>query len=152
MNKWDARHAQCINKSGQNQPSFNPNSNLFNTAPITATLLKTYDWIRCENVICKKWHKIPQNINPLSLPSPFYCVFNTWNDSIASCDGPLDYNFEVMNVTNMNFDKYISNQEDQKSNINNNISQNNLKRGNQLISRTGRVIKRTKYYLEDEVN
>ncbi|KAK8831901.1 hypothetical protein WA577_001956, partial [Blastocystis sp. JDR] len=42
-------------------------------------------WIRCQNPFCGKWRYVPPEVE---MPSadPWFCIMNTWDEDIASCD------------------------------------------------------------------
>ncbi|KAK8808774.1 hypothetical protein WA588_004416 [Blastocystis sp. NMH] len=43
-------------------------------------------WIRCQNPFCGKWRYLPPEIDvPEGL---WFCIMNTWDESVASCDCP----------------------------------------------------------------
>ena len=41
------------------------------------------NWAQCDK--CRKWRKVPATVDVESLPKRWYCVYNTWNPSVARC-------------------------------------------------------------------
>jgi len=52
------------------------------------------EWIQCADASCGKWRSVPYFMDADSLlrrcNNSWYCVLNTWDDSIASCSAPQD--------------------------------------------------------------
>jgi hypothetical protein len=47
---------------------------------------KITQWVQCERRNCKKWRKIPGNIDLNTLPEKWFCEMNKWDPDRASCD------------------------------------------------------------------
>ena len=45
-------------------------------------------WVQCEG--CRKWRRVPWNIDADSLPEEWFCQNNTWDTEKASCDVEQD--------------------------------------------------------------
>jgi hypothetical protein len=52
-------------------------------------------WVRCEKKDCKKWRKVPGNIDVSKFPEKWYCHMNTWNIDLATCDAPEESDNET---------------------------------------------------------
>ena len=50
------------------------------------TVVKKIQWVQCERKNCKKWRKIPIEVNLESLPELWYCEMNRWDPERASCE------------------------------------------------------------------
>jgi hypothetical protein len=64
------------------------------------SIVKKMNWVQCERKGCKKWRKVPPNIDIDSLPEKWYCEMNTWNLDSASCEVPEDSDSEAENADN----------------------------------------------------
>ena len=49
---------------------------------------KVTQWVQCERPNCKKWRKVPANIDRATLPDRWFCEMNKWDPERAFCDGP----------------------------------------------------------------
>lgn len=45
-------------------------------------------WVQCES--CRKWRRVPWNVDPEKLPELWECSLNYWDLDKASCDSPID--------------------------------------------------------------
>lgn len=48
---------------------------------------KVTQWVQCERKNCKKWRKIPGQVDLSALPEKWYCEMNIWDSERATCDG-----------------------------------------------------------------
>jgi hypothetical protein len=64
------------------------------------SIVKKMNWVQCERKGCKKWRKVPPNIDIDSLPEKWYCEMNIWNLDSASCEVPEDSDSEAENAEN----------------------------------------------------
>ncbi len=45
-------------------------------------------WVQCDD--CKKWRRIPWNVDSEELPDEWVCAMNKWDPENANCDAPQD--------------------------------------------------------------
>ena len=52
-----------------------------------ATLVEaeTDNWVQCEVYGCERWHKLPDTMDPKSLPTKWVCANNTWKSDNLQC-------------------------------------------------------------------
>mmetsp|Transcript_36869 Transcript_36869/g.115416 ORF Transcript_36869/g.115416 Transcript_36869/m.115416 type:complete len:221 (-) Transcript_36869:173-835(-) len=49
------------------------------------------EWLRCSSIGCGKWRSLPKNLDTSAFLEgrvAWYCVMNTWDPSLASCNAP----------------------------------------------------------------
>ncbi|CAM9369044.1 unnamed protein product [Chrysoparadoxa australica] len=47
-------------------------------------------WLQCCNPNCGKWRATLRPVDALRMRQPWYCVMNTWDESLASCAAPQE--------------------------------------------------------------
>lgn len=57
-------------------------------ASASSTTATGPEWVQCDR--CKKWRKLPPNVNSSSLPDQWFCEMNTWAPRFASCSAPQE--------------------------------------------------------------
>mmetsp|Transcript_30164 Transcript_30164/g.56068 ORF Transcript_30164/g.56068 Transcript_30164/m.56068 type:complete len:1220 (-) Transcript_30164:228-3887(-) len=50
------------------------------------TVVKKIQWVQCERKNCKKWRKIPIEVDLSKLPDQWFCEMNQWDPERAACD------------------------------------------------------------------
>jgi hypothetical protein len=50
------------------------------------TVVKKIQWVQCERKNCKKWRKIPIEVDLAKLPDQWFCEMNVWDPERAACD------------------------------------------------------------------
>ena len=83
--------------NAQNNYNITGNAQASNTAPVIKK--KVTQWVQCERKNCKKWRKVPPQINMDSLPEKWYCEMNTWDLDRATCDFNEDTDSDTENPT-----------------------------------------------------
>ena len=67
-----------------------------NSHPISGqNVVNNINWVRCEKRDCKKWRKVPGNIDVSKFPEKWYCYMNSWNQDLATCDAPEESDNEI---------------------------------------------------------
>mmetsp|Transcript_5400 Transcript_5400/g.6918 ORF Transcript_5400/g.6918 Transcript_5400/m.6918 type:complete len:890 (-) Transcript_5400:291-2960(-) len=51
----------------------------------TKRIKPVWNWVQCEKRSCRKWRRLPQDIDPESLPERWVCAMNSWDPRFASC-------------------------------------------------------------------
>jgi hypothetical protein len=96
LNKWNTAYNRCAaplepdpgapdGRSRRNNDVYNTNYDPLNS---NTSIVKKTQWVQCERKNCKKWRKIPLNVDMTQLPELWYCEMNKWDPDRASCDGP----------------------------------------------------------------
>ena len=55
-------------------------------AGTVATTAAAAEWVQCDR--CRKWRKLPLNINSSTLPDQWFCEMNRWDPKYANCNEP----------------------------------------------------------------
>mmetsp|Transcript_3823 Transcript_3823/g.5945 ORF Transcript_3823/g.5945 Transcript_3823/m.5945 type:complete len:1333 (+) Transcript_3823:77-4075(+) len=106
MNTWAPEYARCSAKEesdtstplqqvgggrgryvrrskGAEEQVAQPNPTSTSAAPVK----KVTQWVQCERKNCKKWRKIPGQVDLSTLPEKWFCEMNIWDPERATCDG-----------------------------------------------------------------
>ena len=112
MNQWDARHNSCHAPEETEEAGEVEAANLAAAAAAAAAAAnqarggggggkprrpeggggggkqKVWNWVQCERRQCRKWRRLPMNVDPETLPDRWECSMNTWDPPHASCQAP----------------------------------------------------------------
>jgi len=54
-----------------------------------------WNWVQCEKRSCRKWRRLPLQLQPKSLPDKWVCNLNSWDARFASCQADEEIEEEV---------------------------------------------------------
>ena len=53
-------------------------------------------WVQCDRADCRKWRRLPDDVDFDALPGSWYCSMNHWDPSRASCGAPQEIEIETV--------------------------------------------------------